>query len=78
MKEKIIEFLSIHNFSQRESEIFREILLGESTDAKTIAKKFGISANTVRIHCKNINSRLGTDSKSNAMQIFIRYLNHSI
>ncbi len=74
MIDKINDFVIIYKLSQREAEIFGEILLGETTNASAIAKKYRISSSTVRIHCKNINTKLGTESKSDAMQKFVRFL----
>ncbi len=72
MKQAFDKFCLIYKLSKRETEIFQLLILGEDTQANYIASEIGISPNTVRIHIKNINTKVRASSKSQAMQKFFR------
>jgi len=59
--------------TQREQEILGLILQGHSS--KSIADKLSISVGTVKVHRKNIHSRLNTSTQSEIFTLFLNHLN---
>ncbi len=57
--------------TDREQEIVREILKGHS--GKSIAQMLNISVETVKVHRKHINNKLGISSHA---QLFTKFINH--
>ena len=69
----ITEFSKQYNLSPREQDVLK-LMLRRVVNAEEISKNLGISQNTVRIHVKNINTKLGVRSKSEILSTFIGYL----
>jgi DNA-binding CsgD family transcriptional regulator len=59
--------------TKREREITRMILKGHSS--KSIAKQLHISLGTVKVHRKNIHTKLDTSSNSDIFTLFLEHLN---
>ncbi len=68
-------FASLHQLSPRERDVLAQ-LVNKVVSAEDISKNLGISRNTVRIHLKNINSKVGTNSKSELLGRFIECVVH--
>ncbi|WP_339670814.1 helix-turn-helix transcriptional regulator [Dasania marina] len=62
--------------TSREQEIVREVLKGHSN--KSIAENLYISFETVKVHRKHINNKLGTSSHAQLFSSFISYLTNSL
>lgn len=73
MKAPIVEFSRKHNLSKREQDVLT-LLVSRVVNAEQISKHLGISQNTVRIHVKNINTKVGVRSKSEILSAFIGFL----
>lgn len=58
--------------TKREQEITGLILQGHSS--KSIARQLGISAGTVKVHRKNIHTRLNTSTQSELFSLFLGHL----
>ena len=69
----ITEFAKQFNLSPREQDVLK-LMLKRVVNAEEISRNLGISQNTVRIHVKNINTKLGVRSKSEILSTFIAYL----
>ncbi len=69
----ITEFAKQYNLSPREQDVLK-LMLRRVVNAEEISKHLGISQNTVRIHVKNINTKIGVRSKSEILSTFIGYL----
>ncbi len=69
---KIEKFAKNFNISPRETEIIHQLVSG-NIRSDEIAKVLGISPNTVRIHIKNINLRVGVNSKAGILTSLIRF-----
>ncbi len=67
----ISQFSQRFELSRRESTVLTELISG-NVEAKQIANALGISHNTVRIHIKHINDKVGVRSKSAILSQFIR------
>lgn len=73
MQELLSAFTEINNLSKRETEVFNHLVLGVGSRAEDISKMLGIRPNTVRIHLKNINTKLRVRGKTEALQKFLRF-----
>jgi DNA-binding CsgD family transcriptional regulator len=60
--EKIMDSLGSSLLTPREREVMEMLIFGHSN--KTIAQKLGISLETVKVYCKNVNSKLGLKGRS--------------
>ena len=67
------EFTRLHGLSKREFDVL-SLLVHQVVSAESISEHLGISRNTVRIHLKNINTKVGTTSKSELLGKFIEYV----
>ena len=66
-------FVQEHKLSKREHDVLK-LLVHQVVTAEDISTSLGISSNTVRIHLKNINNKVGTTSKSELLGRFIEYV----
>ncbi|NRA64850.1 MAG: HTH domain-containing protein [Pseudobacteriovorax sp.] len=73
LKPKINEFSAKYRLSNREVDVLEQLIQGNTSGAE-ISESLGISPNTVRIHLKNINARIGVHSKSATLAIFLRHV----
>jgi two-component system response regulator len=73
MKDSLEQFAQKHNLSKRELDVL-QLLVQQVVSAEDISEKLGISRNTVRIHLKNINTKVGTNSKSELLGRFIEFV----
>ncbi|NRA63155.1 MAG: helix-turn-helix transcriptional regulator [Pseudobacteriovorax sp.] len=73
LQPKINEFSSKHELSRREKDVLEQLVQGNTSGAE-ISSSLGISPNTVRIHLKNINIRVGVHSKTEALASFLRHV----
>jgi DNA-binding CsgD family transcriptional regulator len=69
----IKEFSKKYKLSQREQDVLN-LMIRKIVNAEEISKQLGISQNTVRIHVKNINAKVGAKSKSEILGAFIGFL----
>jgi DNA-binding CsgD family transcriptional regulator len=69
----IREFSKKFKLSQREQDVLR-LMIRKIVNAEEISQHLGISQNTVRIHVKNINAKVGAKSKSEILGAFIGFL----
>ncbi len=67
------DFADKFELTKREAEVFTLIASG-SVLPTDIAGKMGISQNTVRIHIKNVNTKMGTKSKTEFVVKFLKYV----
>lgn len=73
MESSIRAFSDKYGLSQRERDVLA-LMVRRIVNAEEISKKLGISQNTVRIHVKNINAKVGARSKSEILGTFIGFL----
>ncbi len=73
VKVPIAAFSRKYNLSPREQDVL-QLMIERVVNAEDISKKLGISQNTVRIHVKNINSKVGARSKTEILSAFIDFL----
>lgn len=73
MKALITKFSNEYHLSKREQDVLT-LLVNRVVNAEDVSKKLGISQNTVRIHVKNINTKVGVRSKSEILSTFIGFL----
>lgn len=73
MKAPIVEFSNKYGLSKREQDVLT-LLVNRIVNAEEISRRLGISQNTVRIHVKNINTKVGVRSKSEILSTFIGFL----
>lgn len=73
LKEPLAAFVNKHNLSRREHDVLT-LLVHQVVSAENISEHLGISRNTVRIHLKNINTKVGTTSKSELLGKFIEFV----
>ena len=73
LKEPLVEFVAKHSLSKREHDVL-SLLVHQVVSAEDISEHLGISRNTVRIHLKNINTKVGTTSKSELLGKFIEFV----
>jgi CheY-like chemotaxis protein/DNA-binding CsgD family transcriptional regulator len=73
LREPLTAFVEKHNLSKREHEVLA-LLVHQVVSAEDISEQLGISRNTVRIHLKNINTKVGTNSKSELLGRFIEFV----
>lgn len=73
MKAPIIEFSKKFGLSKREQDVLT-LLVNMVVNAEEVSQRLGISQNTVRIHVKNINTKLRVRSKSEILSTFIGFL----
>lgn len=66
--ESLLNMCKEHGLAKRESEVTAYLLQGHSN--KVIARKLGISPETVKVYRKRINKKLGTSSTS---QVFAKF-----
>ncbi len=69
---KIDKFSEEYGLSKRETTVLYEMISG-TVNAKELASTLGISPNTIRIHVKNINGKVGVVSKAGILSTFIRF-----
>ena len=69
----LTSFVKEHNLSKRETDVLK-LLVHQVVTAEDISERLGISRNTVRIHLKNINNKVGTTSKSELLGRFIEFV----
>jgi DNA-binding CsgD family transcriptional regulator len=69
----MVAFSKQYNLSPREQDVL-QLMIGRVVNAEDISQKLGISQNTVRIHVKNINSKVGARSKTEILSAFILFL----
>ena len=69
----LANFVKQHNLSKRENDVLK-LLVHQVVTAEDILEQLGISRNTVRIHLKNINNKVGTTSKSELLGRFIEFV----
>lgn len=67
---KLGEFLSEDNLTQREVEVLR--LVAEGNSNKEIAQRLFISEDTVKMHVRNILSKLGANDRTQAVTTALR------
>ncbi len=72
IEEKVKEFASNFHLSPREVDVLYQLILGKVRAEKSAAV-LNISPNTVRIHLKNINLKVGCASKAEVLSKFIRF-----
>lgn len=72
LKEPIIKFVEHYDLSNRERDVLA-LLVHQVVSADDIAEQLGISRNTVRIHLKNINTKVRTNSKSELLGRFLEF-----
>ncbi|SMF49106.1 response regulator [Pseudobacteriovorax antillogorgiicola] len=73
LKEPLEAFVAKHGLSKREHDVLA-LLVHQVVSAENISEHLGISRNTVRIHLKNINTKVGTTSKSELLGKFIEFV----
>lgn len=73
MATPVLEFAKKYRLSQREQDVLW-LMIRKVVNAEEISKHLGISQNTVRIHVKNINAKVGARSKSEILGAFIAYI----
>ena len=73
LKAPILEFCRKYSLSKREQDVLT-LLVNRIVNAEEISKRLGISQNTVRIHVKNINTKVRVRSKSEILSTFIGFL----
>lgn len=73
LKEPLDQFSQSHGLSKREKDVLT-LLANQVVSAEDISTQLGISRNTVRIHLKNINNKVGTTSKSELLGKFIEFV----
>jgi DNA-binding CsgD family transcriptional regulator len=73
IKVPMVAFSKQYNLSPREQDVL-QLMIGRVVNAEDISQKLGISQNTVRIHVKNINSKVGARSKTEILSAFILFL----
>jgi DNA-binding CsgD family transcriptional regulator len=69
---KAFDSFGSEELTSREREIAREILKGHS--GKSIARMLNISLETVKVHRKHINNKLGVSSHAQLFTLFINHL----
>lgn len=72
IEEKVKDFASKFQLSPREADVLYQLILGKVRAEKS-AVTLNISPNTVRIHLKNINLKVGCASKAEVLSKFIRF-----
>ena len=73
VKVPIAAFSKKYNLSPREMDVL-QLMIDRVVNAEDISQKLGISQNTVRIHVKNINNKVGARSKTEILSAFIDFL----
>jgi DNA-binding CsgD family transcriptional regulator len=73
IKDPLLAFSSKYNLSPREQDVL-DLMIERTVAADAIAQRLGITRNTVRIHVKNINSKVGACSKAEVLSAFILFL----
>ncbi len=73
LRDPLEKFALLHQLSPRERDVLAQ-LVNKVVSAEDISLKLGISRNTVRIHLKNINTKVGTNSKSELLGRFIEFV----
>lgn len=73
VKVPMVAFSKQYNLSPREQDVL-QLMIARVVNAEDISQKLGISQNTVRIHVKNINSKVGARSKTEILSAFILFL----
>lgn len=73
VKVPLAAFSRKYNLSPREQDVL-QLMIERVVNAEDISQKLGISQNTVRIHVKNINSKVGARSKTEILSAFIDFL----
>ena len=73
IKPQLEDFTRKYGLSRRETDVFKELISGK-TSGKELSDALGISPNTVRIHLKNINLRVGVASKTTVISSFLNHL----
>lgn len=73
LKAPLEQFAQKYSLSKREQDVLN-LLVQQVVSAEDISDKLGISRNTVRIHLKNINTKVGTNSKSELLGRFIEFV----
>ena len=71
----MVAFSKQYNLSPREQDVL-QLMIARVVNAEDISQKLGISQNTVRIHVKNINSKVGARSKTEILSAFIMFLDN--
>ena len=74
MNQHITQFCRQHQLTAKESLVLNHLISGEDTSAVYLAENLAVSPNTIRIHLRNINFKLGTHSKAQTLQKFIKTL----
>ncbi|SMF26058.1 helix-turn-helix transcriptional regulator [Pseudobacteriovorax antillogorgiicola] len=77
MDELIKKFCDSYSLTNKEQSIVFALVSGYA-QSSDLAEEFGISENTVRVHIKNINAKLRTNSKAEILSKFVRYLYTSL
>ena len=72
LKPSLDLFVEKHQMTNREKEILA-LLIQQKVSADELAQELGISKNTVRIHLRNINTKLNINSKSELLGRFIEF-----
>lgn len=72
LREPLTKFVREYNLSKREQDVLN-LLLHRVVSAEDMSEKLGISRNTVRIHLKNLNTKVGVSSKSELLGRFIEF-----
>jgi DNA-binding CsgD family transcriptional regulator len=75
VKVPMVAFSKQYNLSPREQDVL-QLMIARVVNAEDISQKLGISQNTVRIHVKNINSKVGARSKTEILSAFILFLDN--
>ena len=70
--ERALEHFGSDTLSARELETARLVLRGNSS--KAIAKRLDISQETVKVHRRNLYSKLGVSSQSELFSLFLQHL----
>ena len=72
MKPSLDLFVKENQMTKREREILT-LLIQQKVSADELGEALGISKNTVRIHLRNINTKLNISSKSELLGKFIEF-----
>ncbi|SMF26343.1 helix-turn-helix transcriptional regulator [Pseudobacteriovorax antillogorgiicola] len=74
MNQQIENFCRSHRLTSKETQVMGHLIGGQDTSAAYLAENLQVSPNTIRIHLRNINFKLGTHSKAQTLQKFIQSL----
>src|SRR4051794_27783047 len=73
MKTTLEAFAKMHGLSQRETQVL-ELLVEEVSSLKDMAQQLRLSPHTVNNHFKSIFDKTGTNSRTEVMRAFLKYM----